>query len=155
MSDPEQNQISQVGNHIKITVKVDELFNAPYPPINDDAIVAYTQLRSGANVADYGAAKDTFSVNVQVNGVIHWDLDFDDNTQRRDYMLELICIAEKKTSSTAFFDFDPLLPTRNMIIATPKNGEYDNIYKYNIIFSITDDFGNLQTYVIDPQLRMT
>lgn len=155
MTSIEPNQLSQASNIITITVQVAELFTSPYPPKNNNAINDYTKMTSGGNTLGYGEPKDSFITDVIKNGALLWNIKFEDNTQRRDYSLDLVCIAEKKSSDYDFFDFDPLLPLGNIILATPTKGNIDNIYKYNIIFSITDIYGDLQTYVIDPQLRMT
>jgi hypothetical protein len=154
MSDSYQNQLTQVGNHIKLTVKVADLFNSQYPPSGNGEINTYTKLENGT-ISDYGQPKDTFSSDVKKNGAIIWIIDFEDRKERKDYNLELECIVEKKSSSGDFFDFGPLLPVANLIIATPKHGNPNDLYDYFIIFSITDNFKNSQTYAIDPQLRMT
>jgi len=155
MSTSGQNQLTQAGNVITLTVKVSELFNADYPPSNDCAVNDYTKLSQNGNSSGYGQPKNDFVTNVKLNGAIFWNIRFEDNTERRDFSLGLICISEKKASPCNFFDFDPLLPVRNFILATPRHGYPDNIYSYNIIFNITDNYKNSQTYVIDPQLRMT
>lgn len=155
MPTPEPNQLTQASNTITITVQVAELFASPYPPENNNNVNNYTKLSSGGYTLGYGDPKDAFITDVQHNGALLWNIQFEDNTQRRDYRLNLICIAEKPSSAYEFFSFDPLLPLGNIILATPTQGNTDEIYKYNIIFSITDNFRNLQTYVIDPQLRMT
>jgi len=149
-----QNQLTQVGNHIKLTVKVADLFNSQYPPSGKVEINNYTKLENGT-VSDYGQNKETFCTNVKMNGAIIWRIDFEDRKERKDYNLELVCIIEKKSSSYDFFDYGPILPVANLIIATPKRGNPNDLYDYYIIFSITDNFNNSQTYAIDPQLRMT
>lgn len=154
MLDFKIDQLSQAGNVIKITVKVADLFNSEYPPIGNTEIDNYTKLENGS-ISDYGDPKNTFSSDVTRNSAILWKIEFENKNEKKDYNLELVCIAEKKTSPYRFFDFDPLLPVRNLIIAIPKHGNPDNIYEYNIIFSITDNYRNSQTYAIDPQLRMT
>ena len=148
------NQITQVGNHIKLTVKVGDLFNSHYPPSSNVEINNYTKLENGT-VSDYGANKENFCTDVKRNGTIIWRIAFEDPKERKDYNLELECIVEKKSSSCDFFDYGPLLPVGNLIIATPKHGNLYDLYDYFIIFSITDNFKNSQTYAIDPQLRMT
>lgn len=148
------NQLNQVGNLIKITVKVSELFNSQYPPYGSNEVNNYTKLENGT-VSDYGVPKNNYTTDVIKNGAILWRIDYENNIERRDYRLELVCISKKNTNSIEFFDFDPLLPVRNLIIAIPKHGIPNDIYEYNIIFTITDNYNNSQTYVIDPQLRMT
>ncbi|MBN3519108.1 hypothetical protein JYB62_03755 [Algoriphagus lutimaris] len=155
MSTLELNQLTQASNIITITVQVAELFTSPYPPENNDAINNYTKLSSGGNTLEYGEPKDSYITDIVKNGALLWKIKFEDNTQQRNYSLDLVCIAEKKSSAYEFFDFDPLLPLGNIILATPTKGNINDIYQYNIIFTITDSFRNLQSYVIDPQLRMT
>ncbi len=155
MLNTNQNQLDQAGNIIRLTVKVSELFMADYPPKNETAINDYTKLENQWNISDYGDPKSNFSTDVKKGGALLWKIEFEDNSERKDYRLELVCILEKKSSHYEFFDFDPLLPVRNLIIATPNHGNPGDIYDYNIIFNITDDYRNSQTYMIDPQLRMT
>lgn len=147
-------QLSQIGKPITITVKVAELFKSDYPPPNDDAIRNYTRLENG-NGGDFGEPKPPFTTNIHKNDIVLWKIRFEDNTQRRDYRLDLVCITQKSENNVDFFDFHPLLPTNNLILATVTHGEPEDVYHYNIIFSISDNFGISRTYVIDPQLKMT
>jgi hypothetical protein len=149
------NQISQAANPIRITVKVSELFNSHYPPSDDCSVNDYTKIEDKGNSAGYGQPKDNFVTDVKKGGALIWKIEYEDNTERKDYDLELVCIAEKKTSPCEFFDFDPLLPDHKSVLATPKHGNLGDINNYNIIFIIEDKFRNSKTFVIDPKLRMT
>ncbi|MEN2283109.1 hypothetical protein AAGF08_13280 [Algoriphagus sp. SE2] len=149
------NQLLKAGNVIRITVRVADLFKASYPPADECAVIDNTKLEDQGGDSDYGQPKNSFTTDVKMGGAIVWQIEYEDNTERRDYTMELICVSEKKTSPCEFFEFDPLLPTRNLILATPTKGSPNDIYKYNIIFNITDNYRNSKTYVIDPKLRMT
>jgi hypothetical protein len=154
MSISSLNQVSQSANIITITVKVSDLFNAHYPPSDDCAVTDYTKIEDKDNIAGYGQPKNNFVTDVKIDGPIKWKIKFENNTERKDYNLELVCIAEKRESQCDFFDFDPLLPDDKSVLATPKKGKPDDLNKYNIIFIIEDNFRISRTFVIDPQLRM-
>lgn len=153
MIDPTKTQLSQIGKPIKITVKVAELFNAAYPPADDEAIINFTMLEGG-NGGGFGEPKSNFITDIKRNDVILWNIEFEDSKENRDYRLKLICIVQKRGNTADFFDFHPLLPLKRTIIANARHGKPDDLYHYDIIFTISDKFGNSKTYVIDPQLRM-
>ncbi|SDB36526.1 hypothetical protein SAMN03097699_0922 [Flavobacteriaceae bacterium MAR_2010_188] len=156
MQDSEITQLSQTAAPIFITVKVDELFNQPYPSSTSNPITEYTKIESGGKRADFGVDKKPFTTTVGPDENVRWMISFDDPTQKIDYSLELVCITMKYVNSNVdFFDFHPLIPVNHMIMAHTKTDIVrGSEYIYNIIFTITDNYGYSQTYDIDPQLKM-
>ena len=139
----------------KLTVDTD-LFTQP-GPITQNLVDKFTDLSGPGNGnGGYGKPKEKLTFPVTKNESIKWQIHKRQSNESK-YKVEFVKIVKKNNSPHNFFNSNelPPNPAGNIIQETIINGNRDDLYFYEIKFSITEvSSGQKKKYPLDPILKM-